>query len=351
MANMLLAANLFRRGDAQPLTNRLVLAMTPEREIDLLLGMGSAWSVFNSGQLGLPVAWALTNRVAVAFGTNPPGLSAVPDAAPPSGLQETQWRQSGTNRFVTIHTPRTRAAIGYLGNQSLSLGELTVAAAPKQLPFSSFGATFDPRICLHQRHLPLVASGWIENTGMHWKDATKTSVGDQWGSSPTLIEFFRLTLPVSSNRVQAWVLDQRGQRQASISILAPNANTSVLVPPAGAGTLWYEVQVSGPTTTAFEDWRRSQFSAEELSDPLFSGPSASPAGDGVPNLTKYALGLPAKIAVTSRDLTTWACEIPRRAPSSGSPIAHQHRQRHRGDHDLNHAGDVADHRVPAARKP
>lgn len=307
MANVLLAANLFRRGDAQPLTNNLVLALTPEREIDSLLGNGSAWNVFHAGQLGLPISWALTNRVAVDFGDSPSGLTSLPESAPPSGPQEIQWRQSGTNRFVTIHTPRTRAAIGYLGHQALSLGELTVETSPQQLPFASFGATLTRGSAFTNGTFLVVASGWIENTGMHWKDGTRTSVGDQWGSSPTLIEVipFRLTLPVSSDRVQAWVLGERGQRKSPVSILAPNANTSAILPPAGAATLWYEVQVAGPATTAFDDWRRSQFTPEELADPLISGASASPAGDGVPNLTKYALGRPAKTAVTSRDLATW----------------------------------------------
>lgn len=41
----------------------------------------------------------------------------------------------------------------------------------------------------------------------------------------------------------------------------------------------------------FDAWREMHFTAEELDDPSISGPEADPAGDGVPNLLKYAFGL------------------------------------------------------------
>ncbi len=39
-------------------------------------------------------------------------------------------------------------------------------------------------------------------------------------------------------------------------------------------------------------WRNREFSEEQLEDPDLSDPEATPAGDGVSNLMKYALGLP-----------------------------------------------------------
>jgi hypothetical protein len=40
----------------------------------------------------------------------------------------------------------------------------------------------------------------------------------------------------------------------------------------------------------FEDWREEHFSASEREDPAISGPTADPAGEGVPNLVRYVLG-------------------------------------------------------------
>jgi hypothetical protein len=39
------------------------------------------------------------------------------------------------------------------------------------------------------------------------------------------------------------------------------------------------------------DWLRANFSPAQLADPAISGDAADPAGDGLPNLLKYALGL------------------------------------------------------------
>jgi glucuronoarabinoxylan endo-1,4-beta-xylanase len=44
----------------------------------------------------------------------------------------------------------------------------------------------------------------------------------------------------------------------------------------------------------FEAWRLANFTATDLADPSVSGPHATPAGDGIGNLMKYALGLPPK---------------------------------------------------------
>ena len=56
---------------------------------------------------------------------------------------------------------------------------------------------------------------------------------------------------------------------------------------------WANLQVFdlNETSSAFDMWRARHFSAEELDDPEISGEHASPAGDGMPNLLKYALGL------------------------------------------------------------
>lgn len=48
---------------------------------------------------------------------------------------------------------------------------------------------------------------------------------------------------------------------------------------------------------SFEGWRQRHFDATERANPAVSGPGATPAGDGVPNLLKYALGVPPRAAL------------------------------------------------------
>lgn len=53
-----------------------------------------------------------------------------------------------------------------------------------------------------------------------------------------------------------------------------------------------------PVAEGFAGWQEDNFTAEQLADPSISGPDATPAGDGVANLLKYALGFQAFENVT-----------------------------------------------------
>ena len=65
----------------------------------------------------------------------------------------------------------------------------------------------------------------------------------------------------------------------NVSISAVNAGGT------GSATLTIMVQ------TPFAEWQERYFTSAELSNPAVSGPSATPAGDGITNLMKFALGL------------------------------------------------------------
>lgn len=61
-----------------------------------------------------------------------------------------------------------------------------------------------------------------------------------------------------------------------------------LVSPSDIGVHRPFPSADAPLT--FDAWRSEHFSAEQLNDPEIGGPTAIPAGDGMPNLLKYALG-------------------------------------------------------------
>lgn len=310
MANLLLAAALFRRGDLSPLTNEVVMALTPERELDLLLNRAGQWSVFHSGQLGVPHHWAFTTRLSVDVGESPAGFVTPPANPPPPGAPlPVRWLNNGPGRgHVLVDTPRTRAAVGYFRDQTITLGELELTASPAELPWASVGLTLVRGEAFTNGTFLVIASGWIENTGQVWKDASKNSVGNQWGTAPTRVEVipWSLRLPVPPERVRAWTLDERGQRRSEFPASADGPGGSRLVAPTNAATLWYEVEVAPPPVTAgFERWRRQHFTPEQLADPAVSGPDAAPAGDSIANFVKYALGADPHRALRPRDLTAW----------------------------------------------
>lgn len=301
MANLLLAANLFRRGDVQPAVQEIVMALTPDREIDMLANAW-AWGIFSSGQLGVGGRLAFTNRLSTTVGAEAVGLTNSPSVpagnALASDTSELKWDLNNPGRgVVTINTPYTKAVVGFATNRLWQLGEVTFAPKINQLGWCTLGATLTRGTSFTNDCTALVvASGWWENTGQVWKNANKDSVGNHWGGAPILMEVvpFALTLPVATNRVSAWVLDERGQRKATLPITGTSSNATITIG-TNTGSIWYELEVSRQLV-GFDLWRSTNFTPAELADLDISGERATPAGDGVANLWKYYLGLSARTA-------------------------------------------------------
>lgn len=304
MANLLLAANLFRRGDVRPAAQEITMALTPDREIDLLAKTW-AWGIFSSSQLGVSGRLAFTNRLSTRVGPDAVGLTNAPPVPTGNALTsdtgELRWDLTSPGQgVVTVNTPRTKAVLGYATNRIWQLGEVAFAPTANQLGWCTLGATLTRgNSFTNDCSVLVVATGWWENTGQVWKDINRDSVGNQWGGPPILMEVvpFNLTLPVGTNRVSAWALDERGQRKAALPITGTSSSATITVS-TNAGSIWYELEVSRHLA-GFDLWRSTNFTLAELADPHISGEHATPAGDGIANLWKYQLGLPAKAIAAS----------------------------------------------------
>lgn len=55
--------------------------------------------------------------------------------------------------------------------------------------------------------------------------------------------------------------------------------------------VFFFLNEGGPGLTPFQAWQAANFTPAQLADPAVSGPFASPAGDGLTNLEKFAFGL------------------------------------------------------------
>jgi hypothetical protein len=297
---LLLAANLFRRGDVRPANQEFTMALTPELELGLLQTAG-AWNVFSSSQLGVPAGLAFTSRLSTSVGPSPIGLTNPPAA--PSGntltsdTGELRWNLSQAGKgLVTVNAPRTKAVIGYADQQLVNLGGITLKPGTTQMGWCTLGLTLiRGEVFTNDCAFLVIATGWWENTGQVWTGPNKTSVGNRWGRAPVLAEVvpFTLTLPVGVDYTRAWSLDERGQRKAPLP-LSGNETSTVLTVNTNAGSLWYEINIDR-WLASFDLWRARYFTAAEQADAHISGPAAMPDGDRVPNLWKYYLGLPGHV--------------------------------------------------------
>ena len=154
---------------------------------------------------------------------------------------------------VTADAPRLRLAVGRFNpGESSKIDDVTIVSGAMRQAWACFqfsvldrDSTFRtgfsaarlPNFATAKRIL-ITTTGDIENTGMGWKNAAKTSVGRDWGKAPVLVEgpAAKIELP-GGGKFKAWALDERGQRRAKI----PVANGTLEIGPQHR-TLWYEVE-------------------------------------------------------------------------------------------------------------
>ncbi|MFA0752233.1 MAG: hypothetical protein SLRJCFUN_002636 [Candidatus Fervidibacter sp.] len=265
MVTLIPAAAMFLRGDVQPAKRQLVVALTKEREVDLLR-RSWAWLLVHAGHLGVPNEAALVHRIAIA----PEGKRVPPTALKPeqvnlsgdrivSDTGELVWDLTEKGRgVVTVNAQNSKAVIGFAGGKRFELGSvviepgqtmqegwcaITVTAMEGNLPTRPSSRVSRPV------RLLITATGYAENTDIGWKEVPgyppKSSCGRNWGKPPSLVEGVpaKIALPFPAKRVQAWALDEKGQRKEQIPVDSdPNGNATLSIGPQWR-TLWYEVAV------------------------------------------------------------------------------------------------------------
>ncbi len=253
MANFAVAANLFRRFDVAPAQQRVLLNFPPETELELIRSRGAAWSVSGGQQLDTPAGTGLLHRLALDTSVTPAGVDHAPALPDVSLLQsdtgQLQWDTRAANAgVVSFDTERSKGVLGYIEGRRFELGSIALEIGQLQLGWATLSVTAQSGSLDNYTapaSLLVVATGRTENTDMQWKDASHTSVGSNWGRAPTLIEVvpFALELPVARSRVQAWALNETGERGAEQVVEAVTGGSRVVVN-GNADTLWYEISVA-----------------------------------------------------------------------------------------------------------
>jgi hypothetical protein len=253
MANMLIAANLFRRGDVAAAQSLLLMNFDPATELDILASKGSAWNVANGSHLNVPNDVPLTQRMALDVSANPQGQQSPPAASTAKKLTadtgELVWDLSVADRgLVTVNTAKTKSVVGYINNRAQQLGNVGIKVAATARNWATVSLTAMRGSFTESdsaASILVVATGDAENTNMQWKSPAKNSVGAQWGKAPTLVEVIPVTidLPYASARTKAWILDETGQRKGELPV-ADNGGKAQLTLNGTTGSLWYEIEVS-----------------------------------------------------------------------------------------------------------
>jgi hypothetical protein len=253
MATLPPAVALFVRGDVKPATKQIVVALDREREIDALR-TAWPWHLVDAGTLGVPPEAALLHRVAMTV-EGGKRVASFAGELPEKGARrlasdtgELLWDLSTKGRgVVTINTPRSKAVLGYGAGKRFDLDGVEIEPGPTiQEGWSAITVTaLEGTVATGPARLLITATGYAENTEMKWKNARKDSVGRNWGKAPSLVEGIGATvrLPVAADRVRAWTLDGRGQRQAPLAVQSGAGGQATLTLGPPSQTLWYEVEL------------------------------------------------------------------------------------------------------------
>lgn len=193
------SAHLFVRGDIATARETVSAVMTPKRYLDLLTEQNGNTSLVPLEYLGANGTEPYKHRTAIRFeeGT---GSESIPRVQPSkmnmtADSGELIWNQvPSENAHVVIRSERTKGLIGFiregeydLGHDvSLEVGETIQGWATILLTYMAASEKGNSWL--------LTATGYHENTGMIWKDETKTSVGRNWGSGPARAEPIPLRL-------------------------------------------------------------------------------------------------------------------------------------------------------------
>jgi hypothetical protein len=141
---------------------------------------------------------------------------------------------------VTLNTDATRAVWGFVAGQKFKLGGLTVTVGKPDIDYAVIVMTSLDGLPLESsKRMLLTLTGIAENTGMQWNEA-RTSVGDQWGKGPTLVNGIPAEIMLSQPKLRVFSLDPRGQRLAPVSV-EQTAGTSQFSVGPEYKTLWYEL--------------------------------------------------------------------------------------------------------------
>lgn len=257
MATLIPASILFRRVDVRPAREVVTANLDEDREASLLAS-SHAWELVDAGTCGISRETSLVHRVGIVA-RRPSSVSsatATSKAAPikpgtkkfVSDTGELCWDLSVPNRgVVTVNTPGIKAVIGYGGRKRFELGGVEIEpGVTRQDGWSAITITaMSGHLDSGPGRLLVTATGIVENTKMGWKNPEHSTVGRDWGVAPTLAEGIpaRIVLPASPDRVQAWVLDERGQRRERIAIDAASPKRAAITIGPRLQTIWYELDI------------------------------------------------------------------------------------------------------------
>ena len=249
MAQTAAGALMFLRGDVRAAERTVARCMPHDWVLDSLRAtMPAPQDKYPFWYPHLPGRLALVHRTAIAdFHADTlapaPGEVALPEGTIASDTGELTWEDTPEDGRVVVDTPRTQVIVGRAGSRQTHNMRLDLESHFAAVQLSSL----DERPIAEAEDILMVTGARVANTDMRWTDATRRSVGDQWGHAPTRVEPVAGTLTLrglhGATRVTAQAIDDYGQPTGEAHLFAEANGEWTLQLPLTPATVWQLVRV------------------------------------------------------------------------------------------------------------
>jgi hypothetical protein len=144
---------------------------------------------------------------------------------------------------LKIDTPKTQGAWGLVANQEFELADFDVTVGAVARDYATVIATsLDDKSLRESGSILLLTSSGAENTAMKW-NADRTSVSDQWGTGPTLVNRVSASVKFRSalaNSLKVYELDGTGKRTKEVPTTNSNGALGFEIGERQK-TIWFEI--------------------------------------------------------------------------------------------------------------
>ncbi len=245
-------AVLFRMGAVQPGKQAIQLDLPPSSVLANMVKTGEKIRLHGSNMryvwmdAGFKPGMSLLHPVNVNVKATEFKLSGPVDSPEGPWVSETDeiiWdTRDSVNAVYKINAPAARAAIGYIGGKKIELGDVTIAMDTTSFNWATITLTaLDGKSLEKSSKILLVAAGRVENTDWKW-NADKTTLGAEWGKSPTIAEGIPARLIFKNmDKFSVYALDPAGNQVREVPVIAGKSEQSVDIG-AQYKTLWYIIK-------------------------------------------------------------------------------------------------------------
>lgn len=155
------------------------------------------------------------------------------------------WKPKADRPVFEADSAFSKLLVGFLGGQALSLPGFKVDTAETDRNFAAITLTaMDTKPIDHSFSLLLTAVSQVENTGMRW-NTDHTSVGDNWGTGPTVATGVTASISIHTlvTAATVYALDGTGKRLGVVPSRLFGSELTFQIEPKYS-TIWYEVEAS-----------------------------------------------------------------------------------------------------------